>query len=149
MERLSREQLYIESVNLLARRSTCSRAQVASIIVLENRIISQGYAGSPSGSPHCLDVGCLILEGATGCQRTIHAEANAIAFAAKHGLRIEGGHLYCTFTPCLNCAKLVINSGISHFYYLKEYRDNAGALLLQSSGIPVLPALGKRQDENN
>ena len=69
------------------------------------------------------------------CDRSIHAEANAIAFAARAGISIEGATMYCSMSPCINCAKLIINSGIKELVYLEEYRDNSGIRLLQKANI--------------
>ena len=134
--RISRELLFTEQVKLVALRSTCTRAQVGAIIVVENRPVSQGYAGSPAGMPHCIDEGCDIGPGG-GCQRTIHAEVNAVAFAAKHGIAVDKAHLYCTLSPCLACAKLLINSGIKEVSYITRYRDDSGILLLLKADIKV------------
>lgn len=135
-QRLTRSEMFVEILGVIKKRSTCARAQVAALIVRENRIISMGYGGSPSGLPHCLDVGCLMGENG-GCIRTIHAEANAVAFAAKYGITIEGADLWCTLAPCLDCAKLLINSGIQTVYYLDPYRKDDGVKLLVSAGIHV------------
>lgn len=70
-----------------------------------------------------------------GCTRSIHAETNAVAFAAKVGISIEGATLYCSLSPCINCAKLIINSGIKKVVYLEEYRDRSGIELLKAAGV--------------
>ena len=134
--RLTRSEMFVEMLEVVKKRSTCTRAQVAALIVRENRVISTGYGGSPSGLPHCLDVGCLIGDNG-GCIRTIHAEANAVAFAAKYGIAIEGADLWCSMSPCLDCAKLIINSGILRVYYLEAYRKHDGVKLLLDAGIKV------------
>lgn len=135
MNRISRETAFARIVRTLEERSTCTRRKVGALIVLEGRILSTGYAGSPAGLGHCLELGCLVGPDG-GCQRTIHAEANAIAFAAHHGIALKGGELWCSLTPCLSCAKLIVNSGISRVHALEEYRDAAGVELLQSAKIP-------------
>jgi deoxycytidylate deaminase len=73
-----------------------------------------------------------------GCTRTVHAEANAIAFAARFGTSIDGSELYCTHSPCLPCAKLVVNAGIVRYVYEQPYRDTSGLSLLEEAGILVV-----------
>jgi dCMP deaminase len=134
--RLSRAEMFVGILEVVKKRSTCTRAQVSALIVRENRIISMGYGGSPSGLPHCIDVGCKIGENG-GCIRTIHAESNAIAFSSRHGISVEGAELWCSLSPCLDCAKLLINSGISSVYFLEKYRKTDGIELLIEAGIKV------------
>lgn len=121
---------------ILAMRGTCRRAKVGAVIVKDNRIISTGYVGSPAGMPHCTDVGCEFGPDG-GCIRTAHAEANAVAFAAKNGISVDGATLYCTLSSCYTCAKLIINAGIKHVVYLHDYRDTKGVNLLQAAGVEV------------
>lgn len=135
--RITREDWLAKQVKLTAERSTCNRRQVGALIVSNGRILVNGYVGAPSGFPHCLEVGCE-LGNDGGCVRTIHAEANVIAFAARHGLCVEGAELWCSLTPCLMCAKLIINSGIKRFIALEPYRYRAGADLLEKANIEVI-----------
>jgi len=135
--RPTREATFMEMANVLAERSTCDRAHVGVVIVKDNRIISTGYCGSPKGRPHCEDVGCLIGPDG-GCIRTVHAEANAIAFAAKHGVSLEGSTLFTTLAPCYACSKLIINAGIIQVVYGEPYRDENGIALLRESGLNVV-----------
>jgi len=72
-----------------------------------------------------------------GCKQAVHAEANAIAFAAKHGVATDGADLYTTLSPCYDCAKLIINAGIARVYFDKVYRIKTGIILLQESGVFV------------
>lgn len=136
MNRISRLKMFFDLLNVIEKRSTCDRKKVAAIIERDGRIISMGYAGAPAGLPHCIDVGCIIDEHG-GCIRTVHAEANAIAFAAKNGISTDGATLYCTMSPCLNCAKLIINSGIKEVVYKEEYRNKDGINLLKEAGVKV------------
>ena len=141
MDRISRDAMFMEIAHTLAKRSTCARAQVGAVLVMDNRIISTGYAGAPSGMTHCLDSGCDVNtnlpEKDQHCLRTVHAEANVIAFAAKYGIKTEGATLYCTHRPCENCSKLLINAGIREVIYLSEYGDRAGLDLLVRAGVRV------------
>jgi dCMP deaminase len=135
MERISRIQLYSEIAKLMAKRATCERSQVGCVITLKGRIITTGYNSSPSGTPHCCDVGCLIEPDTGRCIRTIHAEAGAISFAARNGISLEGSSIYVTLSPCLDCAKLILNAGISSVFYGEEYRKPDGIIFLRNSGV--------------
>ncbi|MBW3016048.1 AAA family ATPase [Candidatus Woesearchaeota archaeon] len=112
----------------VGKRATCDRGKSGCIIVKDKRIISTGYVGSPVGLPHCDEAGHLIhtvqnIDGTTTqhCIRTSHAEANAIAQAARHGVSVKEGTLYCKMEPCLKCAQLIINSGIKRVVCQKQY----------------------------
>lgn len=130
-ERPSRNDINIAIAQIIASRSTCRRASVGAVIVLKKRIISTGYNGSlhPLKCTHC--------DLHQGCTDAVHAEANAIAFAAREGISLEGATLYCTHSPCLGCAKLIIQSGIKMVVYLEEYRIKDGIELLIQKGISV------------
>jgi len=118
------------------RRSTCKRSKIGAVIAKGGRIISSGYCGSPPGAPHCIDIGCEIGPDG-GCLRTIHAEANAIAWSARKGTSTEGATLYTTMSPCYSCAKLILSAGITRVVYLEEYRDTTGIQLLKERGVEV------------
>ena len=127
--RLSWDQYFMTITRQVAERSTCGRAKVGAVIVREKNILATGYNGAPSGMPHCTDVGCLIYESRTpageverNCYRTIHAEINAIAQAAKHGISIRDAIIYVTHTPCIHCLKVLINTGIRTICYETEYK---------------------------
>jgi dCMP deaminase len=137
VERISRDEMLMRIAVIVSNRGTCNRAQVGAVIARDGRIISTGYVGAPSGLPHCLDVGCDVSE-YSGCIRTVHAEANAVAFAAKSGISTDGAVLYCTHSPCGNCAKLIINAGITKLMYEQEYRDVKPLGMLASAGIEVV-----------
>ncbi len=119
----------------VAERSTCDRAHVGAIIVRDRRILTTGYNGSPSGLPHCDDVGHLMVEG--HCVRTLHAEQNAIIQAAYHGVSVKGGVIYVTHQPCLTCAKMIINAGIKRVVYAGEYPDNLARQFLAEAGVSL------------
>jgi dCMP deaminase len=135
--RPSRDEWLIRMAVITSARGTCLRASVGAIISRDGRIISTGYVGSPRGLPHCTDVGC-DESTYSGCIRTVHAEANAIAFAARHGISTEGSELHCTHSPCGNCAKLIINAGIIRVVYDTEYRDITPLDILDSARIEHL-----------
>lgn len=117
----------------VAHRSTCDRAKVGAVIVKEKRILTTGYNGSPSGLPHCTDVGCLMENG--HCIRTLHAEQNAIIQAALHGVSTAGASIYVTHQPCFLCAKTIINAGIKEIVYGTEYPDERSVHFLQEAGV--------------
>ncbi len=105
----------------VSTRSTCDRKHVGAVIVRDRTILSTGYNGSLRGAPHCDEEGHDMENG--HCVRTVHAEANAVAQAAKHGIRIDSSEIYVTASPCLTCFKLLVNAGIVKVYYKEFYRD--------------------------
>lgn len=141
--RISADQLFLSTAVLLSERGTCLRAQVGCVITIDRRIVSTGYVGSPPGEAHCLDVGCLTTfnpsepSGTEGCQRTIHAEANAIAYGARTGARLDGATLYTTLAPCRACSQLLLAAGIRRVVHALDYRDMTGVQLLRRAGITV------------
>lgn len=132
--RITRDEMLMEIARIVARRSTCNRAQVGAVVAQDGRIVSTGYAGAPSGLPHCSPETC---NTSAPCTRTVHAEAGAISYAARSGIRLEGATLYCTHCPCLDCAKLIINTGIKRIIYDQAYRKTEGLELLRTVGIVV------------
>ena len=119
-----------------AARSTCPRKSVGAVIVRDKAILATGYNGSLRGLPHCTEIGCLLEN--DHCVRTVHAEANAILQAAKHGVRIEGADIYVTSSPCWNCFKLVANAGIERILYGEFYRDQRIIEFAQAAGIELV-----------
>jgi len=132
--RITRDEMLMEIARIVARRSTCNRAQVGAVVAQDGRIVSTGYAGAPSGLPHCSPETC---NTSAPCTRTVHAEAGAISYAARSGIRLEGATLYCTHCPCIDCAKLIINTGIKRIIYDQAYRKTEGLELLRTVGIVV------------
>jgi dCMP deaminase len=110
----------------VSERSTCDRAFVGCVLVLDKRILTTGFNGSPVGQPHCDEVGHLLVD--EHCVRTIHAETNAIIQAAVHGVSTRGCFCYVTHFPCLNCTKALINAGITRLVYHIAYRQDENAL---------------------
>ncbi|QGH34991.1 ComE operon protein 2 [Gracilibacillus salitolerans] len=136
MERISWHQYFMAQSHLLALRSTCQRLMVGATIVRDKRIIAGGYNGSVSGSVHCIDEGCYVIEG--HCVRTIHAEMNALLQCAKFGASTENAEIYVTHFPCLNCCKAIIQSGIKTVYYAEDYKNHPYAVeLFQEANIHV------------
>lgn len=127
---------FMQIAHAVSTRSTCDRAHVGAVLVLEKRMLSAGFNGSPSGLDHCDEVGHLMVN--DHCVRTIHAEANAIIQAALHGVSTKGATCYVTYFPCLSCTKMLINAGISRIVYDIDYRIDANArAMLDAAGVEV------------
>jgi dCMP deaminase len=121
-ERASWDEYFMNIARVVASRSTCPRKSVGAVIVRDKTILSTGYNGSIRGMPHCTEVGHMMENG--HCVATIHAESNAILQAARNGVRIDGGTIYVTASPCWNCFKEIANSGIRRVVYGEFYRDD-------------------------
>lgn len=134
--RVTRDQMLMEVAYAISKRGTCERGQVGAVIARENRPISAGYVGAPSGMDECKAVGCEIGTH-DGCIRTVHAEANCIAFASRFGAPTDGSTIYTTLSPCSECAKLIINAGIARVVYATPYRDSRGLRMLEQAGVEV------------
>ncbi|QHS22825.1 ComE operon protein 2 [Virgibacillus sp. MSP4-1] len=136
MERIAWDQYFMAQSHLLALRSTCERLAVGATIVRDKRIIAGGYNGSVTGSVHCIDEGCYVIDG--HCVRTVHAEVNALLQCAKFGVPTEGAELYVTHFPCLQCSKAIIQGGIKRLFYATDYHNHAYALeLFKEAGVEV------------
>lgn len=126
---------------LVAERSTCLRHHVGAVIVRDKRILTTGYNGAASGTEDCLKLNCLRdeLKIPSGTRheicRAIHAEQNAIIQAGLHGINIKGGTIYCTHSPCILCAKMLVNAGIVRFVMCKDYADMSYKKLFIEAGI--------------
>ncbi len=123
---------YLQMAEIWAQNSYCKRRQVGALIVKDRMIISDGYNGTPSGFEN-------ICEDENGVTKpyVLHAEANAISKVAKSGNSSEGSTLYVTASPCIECAKLIIQAGITRVVYKDEYRLTDGVDLLKRAGITV------------
>ena len=123
---------YLEMAEIWAQNSYCKRRKVGALLVKDRTIISDGYNGTPSGFEN-------ICEDENGVTKpyVLHAEANAITKVAKSGNSSEGATLYVTASPCVECAKLIIQSGIKRVVYRDEYRLTDGVDLLRRAGIEV------------
>lgn len=111
------DRYFIDIAFEIASRSTCPRKSVGALVVKDRRIKGTGYNGSPSGLPHCMDEGCIVVN--NHCARVIHAEVNALLECAPE--ERKGATLYVTDQPCAECSKLIINSGITRVVYAREY----------------------------
>lgn len=128
--RPSWDQYFMELANTAAKRATCDRGRSGCIIVRDKHVLVTGYVGSPLGLPHCDEVGHLLKKVThedghvtQHCVRTVHAEQNAICQAAKLGISLDNGTLYCKMTPCRTCAMLIINCGIKRVVCEMKYHD--------------------------
>ena len=129
---------WMRQAYLYAERATCDRRHVGCVLVRDNRLISAGYNGSLSKLPHCDDAGHLYLEGRSGCQRTSHAEANAIAQAARMGHSTDRTTAYVTVLPCLTCFKLLHMAGVRTIYYAEDYRESYSHQLGEEAGMSMI-----------
>lgn len=122
------DEYFLKLAEIVGSRGTCDRGRAGAVIVKNKRILATGYVGAPVGLPSCDEVGhelnMVTQEDGTiskHCIRTSHAEQNAINNAARVGVAIEGGTMYCKMIPCYKCAQSVINSGIVRVVALKDY----------------------------
>ena len=122
------DEYFIEVANTIAKRATCDRGRSGCVIARDKQILVTGYVGSPTGLPHCDEVGHLFKKVihedgkiTNHCVRTVHAEQNAICQAAKMGISLNGATLYCRMTPCRTCAMLIINCGIKRVICERKY----------------------------
>ena len=149
MTRPTVEEWALEILRATQARATCDRGRCAALILKDDRILAGGYVGSPRGMPHCDDVGHDFQEtwvssdikpdesqvfhetessgylvNKKSCIRTIHAEQNAIAWAAREGIALKGGTLYSTLFPCQSCAKLIMQTGIEQVVAEFDYHSS-------------------------
>lgn len=127
LDRPSWNEYFLMIAKLAATRSTCLAFPVGAVIVKDKQVLATGYNGSPSGSVHCTAQG-FCYPGLDSCDasktmpsRAVHAEANAIAQAAKHGIPTNGANIYVTLEPCLSCLKLIISAGIKEVFYETDF----------------------------
>ena len=131
--RLNWDEYFMSIAFLTASRSSCSRLQVGCVLTIDNRIISTGYNGHISGAPHV----SIIRDDHE--QSTIHAEQNAISDAAKRGIKLDGATAYITHYPCINCFKIMVQSGVKTIKYLADYKnDTVVNTLVQASGVRLI-----------
>lgn len=131
MTRPTRDDVLLSMAFLMAERATCTRLKVGAVASQDGRILSTGYNGPARGMQHCTHPPGEI------CTRSLHAEANAIVYAARHGVALYGATFHCTDSPCYNCAGMLVNAGISAFVFNREYRDRSGIDLMVAAGIKI------------
>ncbi len=146
-KRPSLDEYFLKIASVVAERSTCLRHHVGAVAVKDKHILSTGYNGAAAGLKDCLELGCLrdannIPSGTRHeiC-RAIHAEQNCIIQASLHGVSLEGAILYCTHTPCILCAKMLVNARIKRFVSFGKYADDSFIELFSEAGITadILP----------
>jgi len=143
-ERPGWDDYFMNIARVVASRSNCVKRKVAAVVVKDRRIISTGYNGTPRGARNCNEGGCPrcndFTPGGTRLDECLcsHGEENAITQAAYHGVSLEGASVYTTFSPCLNCTKMIINAGLREVVYNAEYPLAGTSLeLLEETGVAV------------
>ena len=137
------DEYFLKVASVVAERSTCRRHHIGAVAVKDKHILATGYNGAPSGLKDCLELGCLRdeLNIPSGERheicRGIHAEQNVIIQASLHGVSLEGSTVYCTHTPCVLCAKMLVNAKIERFVSFGRYDDNAFIDLFKGAGIEL------------
>ena len=141
-KQLTLDKRYIRMASIWAENSYCTRRQVGALIVKNQRIISDGYNGTPSGFEN-------ICEDTNNVTKpyVLHAEANAITKIARSNNSSDGATLYVTASPCIECAKLIIQAGIKRVVYSDAYRLNDGVKLLERAGIEVVSVNDIKSEE--
>jgi dCMP deaminase len=146
VKRLTRpdsDEYFLKIASVVAERSTCRRHHIGAVAVRDKHILATGYNGAPSGFKDCLELGCLRdeLNIPSGERqeicRGIHAEQNVIIQATLHGVSLEGSTIYATHTPCILCAKMLVNAKIRRFVSFGKYSDNSFIDLFKEAGIEV------------
>ncbi len=138
--RPSWDNYFMEIARVVATRSTCTRRHVGAVLVKNRQILATGYNGAARGLRHCEERGCLREElGVPSGERHelcrgLHAEQNAIIQAAYHGVEIQGAEVYCTHQPCVVCAKMLVNAGITVVYFDGAYPDPLAMEVFEEAG---------------
>ena len=135
------DEYFLKIASVVAERSTCRRHHVGAVAVRNKHILATGYNGAPSGAKDCLELGCLRdeLNIPSGERqeicRGIHAEQNVIIQATLHGVSLEGGTIYATHTPCVLCAKMLVNARIKRYVSFGKYNDDMFVDLFKEAGV--------------
>lgn len=135
------DEYFLKISAVVAERSTCRRHHVGAVAVRDKHILSTGYNGAAAGIKDCLELGCLRDEQgiASGTRheicRGIHAEQNVIIQASLHGVSLEGATIYCTHSPCILCAKMLVNARIKRFVTSGNYADGSFMELFNEAGV--------------
>jgi dCMP deaminase len=151
-KRPSIDEYFLKIASVVAERSTCRRHHVGAVAVKDKHILATGYNGAAAGLKDCLELGCLRdemnIESGTRHEvcRAIHAEQNVIIQAALHGISLEGATIYVTHSPCVLCAKMLVNARIKRFVTFGSYADNSFMELFREAGIKF-ELLKKPSDE--
>ena len=141
MARPNIDEYFLKVASVVAERSTCRRHHIGAVAVMNKHILATGYNGAPSGFRDCLELGCLRdeLNIPSGTRheicRGIHAEQNIIIQASLHGVSLEGATVYVTHTPCILCAKMLVNAKIKRFVTFGKYADDSFLELFNEAGV--------------
>ncbi|MDD2472070.1 MAG: cytidine/deoxycytidylate deaminase family protein [Dehalococcoidales bacterium] len=141
MKRPSLDEYFLKLAAVVAERSTCIRRHVGAVAVRDKHILATGYNGAPAGAADCLELGCLRNENniPSGQRhevcRAIHAEQNVIIQAALHGVSLEGAIIYATHSPCVLCAKMLVNARIKGYVSFGNYSEDTFIQLFKDAGI--------------
>ncbi|SMC38270.1 deoxycytidylate deaminase [Sporomusa malonica] len=141
LDRPSWDEYFMNITNVVATRSTCLRRQIGAVIVKDQRLLSTGYNGAPSGLAHCGETGCVraVNQVPSGERqelcRGLHAEQSAVVQAARYGVSIHGATIYSTHQPCSACTKILLNAGIKRVVYQYSYPDKLAEQLIAEAGI--------------
>ena len=141
--RPSADEYFLKIASVVAERSTCLRHHMGAVAVKDKHILTTGYNGAAAGLKDCLELGCLRNENnipsgtRTEICRAIHAEQNVIIQAALHAVSLEGCTIYCTHTPCVLCAKMMVNARIKRLVTFAKYADDSFIDLFREAGIKV------------
>jgi len=137
------DEYFLKVASVVAERSTCHRHHVGAVAVRDKHILATGYNGAAAGLKDCLELGCLRneLNIPSGTRheicRGIHAEQNVIVQAGLHGVSLAGSTIYCTHTPCILCAKMLVNARIRRYVSFGKYNDDEFLNLFQEAGIEL------------
>ena len=146
MQKLTRPDIneyFLKIASVVAERATCRRHHVGAVAVKDKHILATGYNGAPAGLKDCLELGCLRDElGIPSGERHeicrgIHAEQNVIIQASLHGVSLEGSTIYCTHTPCVLCAKMLVNAKIKRYVSFGKYNNKTFLSLFKEAAIAV------------
>lgn len=142
--RPSLDEYFMNMAKVASTMTTCKRRSVGAIIVKDKQVLSTGYNGAPKNTSHCIEVGCMRdeLKIPSGKNpelcRAVHSEQNAIIQAALNGRNTQDATLYCTHQPCVICAKMIINAGITKVVYENDYPDDLAISLMREAGLEII-----------
>ncbi len=143
IERPDIDTYFLKIAKLVSQRATCRRHNVGAVLVRDKQILTTGYNGAAAGVKDCLELGCLRdeLKIPSGSHheicRAIHAEQNAIIQAAKHGVNTEGATMYVTHSPCIICAKMIVNAGVKRVVCITKYPDETSDKLFKEANVSL------------
>lgn len=130
------DEYFLKLAMLASERATCPRMHCGCVLVKNNNVVATGYNGSIPGDDHCEDVGCLVVD--NHCVRTVHAEMNALAQAAKHGNSVNGCSAYITNMSCTNCAKALIAAGVKNVIIFSDFHDTLAYEFFKKGNVKIV-----------